>query len=308
MEQLTFLTNDQVRQLQREHGTPVYVYDQATLEAQAREALSFPNAYGLTVRYAMKALPTAAIIRLFSDQGLHLDASSGFEAARALRAGVPADHILVTAQQAPDNLKELLDQGVLFTACSLHQLAQFGELFPGTRVCIRVNPGLGGGHNNRTNVGGPSSSFGIWHGHLDEVFEVQRQYDLTISRMHTHIGSGSDPEVWQRCAHMSLDIVSRLPDVTTLGLGGGFKVGRIADEASTDLQVIGKPIQAEFERFNAEHGRELHLEIEPGTFLVANEESPAETGSTMICAPNCSYGIRAKERMVVMAVMAPRPL
>ena len=45
-----------------------------------------------------------------------------------------------------------------------------------------------------------------------------------------------------------------------------------------------------------------------GTFLVANEESPAETGSTMICAPNCSYGIRAKERMVVMAVMAPRPL
>jgi diaminopimelate decarboxylase len=270
MEKLSFLTNDQVRQLQCEHGTPVYVYDQATLEAQAREALAFPNAYGLTVRYAMKALPTAAIIRLFSDQGLYIDASSGFEAARAIRAGVPAAHIQITAQEAPDNLKELLDQGVLFTACSLHQLAKFGQLRPGADVCIRINPGLGGGHNNRTNVGGPSASFGIWHEHLDEVFEIQRQYNLTITRMHTHVGSGSDPEVWQRCAHMSLDIVSRLPDVTALSLGGGFKVGRMADEVSTNLQVIGAPIRKEFERFNADHGRELHLEIEPGTFLVAN--------------------------------------
>ena len=53
-------------------------------------------------------------------------------------------------------------------------------------------------------------------------------------------------------------------------MGGGFKIGRMAGEASTDLQQAGDPVAREFERFAQEHGRKLHLEIEPGTFFVAN--------------------------------------
>ncbi len=62
METLSFFTREHVLELQREFGTPVYVYDQTRLEASAHEALAFPNAFGLTARYAMKALPTLAII------------------------------------------------------------------------------------------------------------------------------------------------------------------------------------------------------------------------------------------------------
>lgn len=43
-------------------------------------------------------------------------------------------------------------------------------------------------------------------------------------RVHTHIGSGSDPVVWQKVASMSLDLVAQFPDVHTLNLGGGYKV------------------------------------------------------------------------------------
>ena len=270
MEQLRFLTEDQVREVQDTFGTPVYVYDQRTLEHRARQVLAFPNAYGLTARYAMKALPTAAIIRVMANMGLHIDASSGFEAERAMRAGVPGDNIQVTAQELPGNLAQLLDRGVLFTASSLHQLDVLGTLRPGAGACIRVNPGLGSGHNNRTNVGGPSASFGIWHEHLDRVFEIQRAHGLRITRMHTHIGSGADPEVWHRCAQLSLGIAARLPQVQTLSLGGGFKVGRMADEESVDLQEVGARIKEDFQAFHAEHGRKLELEIEPGTFLVSN--------------------------------------
>jgi diaminopimelate decarboxylase len=270
MEQLRFLTEEQVREVRRAFGSPVYVYDQRTLEQQAREVLAFPNAYGMTARYAMKALPTAAILRVLTGMGLHIDASSGFEAARAMKVGVPARHIQITAQQMPDNLAELLDAGVLFTACSLHQLDTFGKLRPGSDACIRVNPGLGSGHNNRTNTGGPAASFGIWHEHLDDVFALQRTHRLRITRMHTHIGSGSDPEVWHRCAQLSLDIAPRLPEVDTVCLGGGFKVGRMADETSTNLRDVGERISRDFEAFHAQYGRKLRLEIEPGTFLVAN--------------------------------------
>ena len=77
MEKLSFLSEAQVRQIQSEYGTPVFVYDQKTLEAQAQKALSFPNAFGLTARYAMKACPNIAVIRILNGQGLHIDASSG---------------------------------------------------------------------------------------------------------------------------------------------------------------------------------------------------------------------------------------
>ena len=270
MEQLSFLAEEQVRAVQRQFGTPLFVYDQQVLEDQARRALSFSNPYGLTVRYAMKACPSAAVIRIFNRLGLHIDASSGFEARRAMRAGVPPAQIQITAQQLPDDLEELVGQGVLFNACSLHQLRTFGRLFPGRPISVRVNPGLGSGHSNRTNVGGPSASFGIWHEQLDQILEIQRECDLEITILHSHIGSGSDPQVWQHCARLTLGIAARLPRVQRVNLGGGFKVGRMAGESTTDLQTASQPIAEEFERFAREHDRRLHLEIEPGTFLVAN--------------------------------------
>ena len=166
-----FLNDDQVRTIRAKYGTPVYVYDQRTLEAQAEAVLNFPNAFGLTARYAMKALPNSTAIRILTQKGLHIDASSGYEAERAMRAGVPGPHILLTAQQLPKNLKYLIEQGVIFNACSLNQLRIYGDLFPGRSLSVRINPGLGSGHSKRTNVGGPASSFGIWHEYISDIYK-----------------------------------------------------------------------------------------------------------------------------------------
>ena len=270
MESLQFLTEAQVLELRARFGSPIYVYDEATLRAQARKALDFPNAYGLQVRYAMKALPTAAILRLFNSMGIHVDASSGFEARRALAAGIAPEQIQITAQQMPDDLESLLDLGVLFNCCSLHQLDTYGRLRPGTDASVRINPGLGSGHSNRTNTGGPSASYGIWHEHLDEVFATAKRHGLRIARMHTHIGSGADPEMWNRCAILSLGVAAQLAEVELISLGGGFKVARVDGEVSADLDVIGRRIAADVEEFHSRHNRKLKIEIEPGTFLVAN--------------------------------------
>lgn len=270
LELIPFLSEERVRDIQCEFGTPVFVYDQKMLQAQAREVLAFPNAFGLTARYAMKACPTAAVVKVLTDAGLHIDASSGFEAERAMRVGVRAEHIQITAQQVPSNLADLVSRGVLFNACSISQIHAFGSLFPGRVLSLRINPGLGSGHSNRTNVGGASSSFGVWHEHLDEALAAAAQYGLVIDRLHTHIGSGTDPEVWGRVARMSLEMCSRVPTVRTLNLGGGHKVGRVPGEKTTDLQAIGTREIEAFRGFAKQHGRELRLEIEPGTFLVAN--------------------------------------
>lgn len=267
---LRFLTPAQIELIRERFGTPTYVYDQRILEQAAREVLAFPAPCPVVGRYAMKALPNRSVLRIFDAMGLHVDASSGFEAERALAAGVAPERIQVTAQEIPKDLKGLVQRGVLYNACSLHQLRTYGELFPGGALSIRVNPGLGSGHNNRTNVGGPSSSFGIWHAKLDDVLAIANEFDLTIDGLHTHIGSGGDPEVWKRCAALTLDIARRLPDLTRLSLGGGFKVARLPGEQSADLQEIGRALAEDLAAYVAGRGDAFQLEIEPGSYLVAN--------------------------------------
>jgi len=157
----------------------------------------------------------------------------------------------------------LLTQGILFNACSLHQLDSFGKMFPGGSCGVRFNPGRGSGGNDKTNVGGPSSSFGIWHELKNEVKAMAAKYNLSIVRIHTHIGSGSDPAVWEAVSIMSLSLVEEFPDATTINLGGGFKVGRMSYEHaySTDLQKVGQPIKTAIESFAARTGRQLKVRI-----------------------------------------------
>jgi len=266
----TFLTREQAAEVRERFGTPCYVYDRQRLEAAARTALAFPAPYGFTLRYAMKANPTLGILRVFRALGLHIDASSDFEVERALRAGFAPAQIQLTSQMPSRRLAEFVRRGVRFNACSLHQLDQFGQVAPGGELSVRLNPGLGSGSTNRTNTGGPAASFGIWHEYLPEVQALAARHGLTINRLHTHIGSGSDPEVWKRVARLTLDLAARLPAVHTVNLGGGFKVARMPHEQATDLLTVGEYIRQELVAFREREGRPLHLEIEPGTYLVAN--------------------------------------
>lgn len=74
-----FLTPESAKACIEAVGSPLYAYSKESLTKAADECLAFPNAYGLTVRYAMKASPNRAILQLFSKKGIHIDASSGFE-------------------------------------------------------------------------------------------------------------------------------------------------------------------------------------------------------------------------------------
>src|SRR5262245_14544397 len=201
------VTADVAAEVRRRFGTPCYVYNRALLEASARAALAFPAPYGLTVRYAMKANPSRGILTLFRDLGLHVDASSDHEVERALRAGFAPERVQLTSQMPSRSLREHVARGVLFNACSLHQLEEFGRLAPGGEVSVRMNPGLGTGSTKRTNTGGPASSFGIWHESMGEVVAIAQRHRLRVRRLHSHVGSGTDPEVWKRCARMTLDLV-----------------------------------------------------------------------------------------------------
>jgi diaminopimelate decarboxylase len=270
----TFLTNflsaKQAGELAEQHGTPLYVYSKTALAQQSRAMLGVSAPNGLTVRYAMKANPHPEILRTLREQGIKIDASSGYEAATAIATGYEPGDILLTSQQLAHNLRELVEQGVHFNATSLHQLEAYGQAFPGTKLSVRLNPGVGSGHSAKVTVGGAGSSFGIWHEYVPRVLELAQRYQLTIERLHTHIGAGTDPSIWQWAAQISLDLIKQFPDAGIINLGGGFKVARMDDEHGTHIDEVEAAIVAELGAFHQAGGRELHLELEPGTFMVAN--------------------------------------
>src|SRR5436305_11745899 len=156
-----FLTPAEAALVRERFGTPCYVYDRAALEAAARAALAFPHAFGFTLRYAMKANSNRAVLRLFRDLGLHVDASSDPEVERALRAGFAPGRIQLTSQVPSRRLEASVAPGALCTSCSLPQPHRYGRALPGRDATIRVNPGLGSGSTNRTNTSRPASSFAI---------------------------------------------------------------------------------------------------------------------------------------------------
>lgn len=269
MEKLQFLTKEQVKEISDKYVHPVFVYSEKRLKDAANKATNFPNAYGVTARFAMKSCPNATILKIFDSCGMHIDASSGYEVERALIAGISPNKILLSAQELAHNLQTIIPKGVQFNACSLRQIQAFGEIFPGHEIGLRFNPGLGSGGTKRTNVGGPGSSFGIWYKELEQAKEIISKYGLKVKRIHSHIGSGTDPEVWKKAAKLTLGILEQFETADTLDLGGGFKVGRMETEKSVNLTDVGEPIISIFKEFKERTGREVKLEIEPGTFMVA---------------------------------------
>jgi diaminopimelate decarboxylase len=73
-----------------------------------------------------------------------------------------------------------------------------------------------------------------------------------------------------RIAADTLKLARTFGPVSTLNLGGGYRVKGLQTETEIDYQDIGTRLRRLFEEYARETGTKPRLEIEPGTFLVAN--------------------------------------
>jgi len=259
-------------------GTPFYLYDGSLIADQCRSLLHMPRAHGLSVRYAIKANPSRAVLELIAAQGMQFEAGSMNEVKRAQLAGIHPGKILLTSQDVPDKqnlllLKQLMHRGLNYTICSFLQLQRIAPYAGqnGIPLCIRIHPGQGSGASATRNTGDAYASFGVQQGELPLVLRFAREQGIEFSRLHVHIGSGSEPALWKENVLRTLHTVEEaFPHVTTINLGGGFKVARMPDEDGADINELGEFTAEKLRDFSRQTGRKLHLEIEPGTFVVAN--------------------------------------
>jgi len=260
-------------------GTPVYLHDQQYIENSCDQLLNMPNAYGLHVRYAMKANSDRTVLRVVTNKGLDLDCSSLDEAARAHAAGIPYGRMMLTTQEVPigeerAELEEMIKAGLRYNVCSMTQFQLIADFARNNNVdlSIRVHPGAaGGGESTTRDTGSEYSCFGV---HLKDVPQVKAladQQGLRFTQVHVHIGSGGDPEKWRENIDRELGFVKTyFPDATTVSFGGGLKVARMPGEKQADITSLGAYATQRIKEFREATGRQLQMEIEPGTFVVAN--------------------------------------
>jgi len=261
-----------------EFGTPVYLYDESTIQRRCYECLSMPNAFGLTVRYAMKANSNRSLLKLISAAGLHFDASSLNEVIRANVAGIPYDRIMLTSQEVhegadKEKLNELLLRGLNYNVCSLRQLQLIADFAAanGIEPGIRIHPGIGSGESATRNTGDDYACFGVHLSNVEKALDLAGAKGLRFRHIHEHIGSGADSEIWRQNIDLELDIISKyFPDAETVCFGGGLKEARMPDEHAADVESLGSYARDRIENFYKATGRKLRMEIEPGAYIIAN--------------------------------------
>ena len=266
----TDLNADNLLCLPAEFGCPVWVYDAQIV----REKIAALHQFDV-VRFAQKACSNIHILRLMREQGVKVDSVSLGEIERALAAGfdpkADSDAIVFTADLIDDaTLARVHELQIPVNAGSVDMLEQLGQVSPGHRVWLRINPGFGHGHSQKTNTGGENSKHGIWYADMPAALEVLQRYNLKLVGIHMHIGSGVDyGHLEQVCGAMVRQVVDFGQDLEAISAGGGLSIPYREGEEAIDTDHYYGLWSAARDQIAAHLGHAVKLEIEPGRFLVA---------------------------------------
>ncbi|MFN5874919.1 MAG: diaminopimelate decarboxylase [Ignavibacteria bacterium] len=253
-------------------GTPVYVYN---AEVIARNVYRLNEAFSripARFMYACKALTNTSILRLMKSLGTGLDTVSIQEVHRGLRAGFAANEILFTPNMISfEEIKEAVALGVHINIDTISVLERFGhEYASSVPVCIRVNPHIMAGGNERISTGHIDSKFGISIHQMRHVLRVVKSQNLRINGLHMHTGSDIlDADVFLQGAEMLFEIAEDFPDLEFVDFGSGFKVAYKPDDISTDIEDLAAKLSDRVLAFNATRPKPIEIWFEPGKFLVS---------------------------------------
>jgi diaminopimelate decarboxylase len=261
-----------LRDLAQRHGTPLWVYDAHTLRTRLAALYAAGSGRGFdVVRYAQKANPNLAILRLLREGGALVDAVSAGELARARLAGWEASSVVFCADLFDrPALAALAGEPFALTLGSPDMLEFAAVLRPGGSVALRINPGFGDGHHAKVTTGGESSKHGIWHADLPGVLDRARSVGLSVDGLHVHIGSGVDPTRLEPVRRAMVDWARAVgPSLASISAGGGLPIPYRPGETALDLDVLADAWSETREQIEQELGRRIRLEVEPGRYLVA---------------------------------------
>jgi diaminopimelate decarboxylase len=253
-------------------GTPCYVYDASKIKKQYDRLInSFKTVKNLKINYAVKALSNLSILKYINYLGAGIDTVSIQEVLLGIKAGFSPEKIIYTPNGV--SIKEIIKvskMGVNINIDNLNMLEQFGSTHSEIPVCIRINPHVMAGGNNKISVGHIDSKFGISIHQIPLLLRIVKNTKIKVNGIHMHTGSDIlDIEVFIHAAEILFETASKFENLEFIDFGSGFKVPYSPGDNETNIEELGSKLSKRFNEFCDDYGKELTLTFEPGKFLVS---------------------------------------
>jgi diaminopimelate decarboxylase len=261
--------------LAEQHGTPLFVYDEEHLRQKCRDALW---AFGTGVSYASKAFSCMAMAKLANEEGMHIDVATSGEAFVALRAGVPAEDLVLHGNnKSTAELTYALERGIgrivvdsLDELERLRRLSGFGYTKP--KVLLRLTPGVEAHTHTYIATGGEDSKFGfsIASGAaLDAVIQCRSEGSgVELVGVHCHVGSQVTAiESFRSIVEVMAAFFKPL-GLPELVIGGGLGVAYTEGEAELTMAEWGSVVRETAQASGL--ARSVRIGAEPGRSIVAS--------------------------------------
>lgn len=260
-----------VREMAKEFGTPLFVYDEESMRARCREAA---EGFDDGVAFASKSFFCGAMARLVHEEGLCVDVSTAGELDVALRAGVPGDRIIMHGNnKSRDELTRALDVGVRrIIVDSMDEIGRLAHLVSSDRpaTClVRTTPGIEAHTHEYVRTGHEDTKFGFSLANGDAqraVSELRQIPHVSVEGIHCHIGSQIfSLDSYRETIRLVADFV-KSNGVNELCIGGGLGVAYVEDESAPSILEWATTVREALKGIGLS---DVQVTAEPGRSIVA---------------------------------------
>ncbi|WP_193110458.1 diaminopimelate decarboxylase [Sulfurimonas paralvinellae] len=263
------------KELAKEYGTPLYVYDFDYMTAQYNELKEAFRGRKSIIAYAVKANSNLSVIKHFAKMGSGADCVSIGEVRRAFLAGIPAYKIIFSGVGKSDaEIREAIERDILYI--NVESEAELGrveliakELNVAARISIRVNPNIDPKTHPYISTGLHDNKFGVDLDSAKRMYiKANNSQNLDPVGIHFHIGSQlTELQPIREAAEIVADLVRSLDaidiELKFFDVGGGLGI-------KYDNETLIQPYDYAQAILGTLTGLDMTILCEPGRFLTAN--------------------------------------
>ncbi|MBN1643829.1 MAG: diaminopimelate decarboxylase [Dehalococcoidales bacterium] len=254
-------------------GTPFHIFDeQGIIETGESLKLAFKDVEGFQEFYAVKALPTPAILRIMHKLGFGLDCSSPSELMLARQNGFKPQDIMFSSNNTSTELIQLAlaDGGCILNLDDITMITKVAE-FP-ELICFRYNPGER--RQGTRFIGNPvEAKYGVRHDQIIEAYRRAKERGAKRFGLHTMIISNElDHRYMVETVRMLLEVIETASVALGIkfeffNIGGGIGIPYKPEGKPFDIPALAGEAKALLDGFGQNHGYAPRLFMECGRFI-----------------------------------------
>jgi len=255
-------------------GTPFHIFDEkGILESGNLLKKCFQDVRGFQEFFAVKALPTPAILILMQKLGFGLDCSSASELILGRHLGFRGEEIMFSSNNTSDELFNLAlsDGGCILNIddiSMIDRVSPFPEL-----ICFRYNPGERRTGGNQI-IGKPvEAKYGIRYDQVIPAYRKAMQRGAKRFGIHTMIISNErDYRYMVETVRMLLEIIEMVNSELGIGfeflnISGGAGIPYRPEDQPFDMKSLAKEAGSLLQDFARRHGYSPRLFTELGRWM-----------------------------------------